>query len=622
MVRVDTSGSPDKTNANRDLWGDMAKKCVTWDFERQQWLAQANSADDGSDWYFYQRCRTPLVAVPGVTGWYRPERSHIPMEYGFNIIPLSAARGTTVSCDFLPLCDPVRQSDWRACLVAVSDNNDARYTNLWNTGRNSITLSSDEGRLYLVVIATPKPMKIPDPMANAYRTDAGFQFPYAVSFTNAAPKNVVYPKPGVGGSAHVNGGGFVANTATVDASAYIGPDAMVLNSAQVRGNARIEDYAVVRNSAQVRDNAVVSGYAMVQDTAQVYDNAKVRDWGRVFGNAQVYENGKVIEHANCGDSGTTVRGNAVIKGTTYMYSPSSVLGCAIWDGDTANGGSDVDHGVGFGWSWGFDTSYWNGLADNKYVYAQHTFERDNPVFAMDEYGINHGLLMNGARVGKDVSRGGLVLPLDGVNQYVELHNSVNDWEDITVAVRVKWAGSANDQRIFSFGNGAAKVMYLTPKDASTGKAQLVISAGATTQYIDAAAALGAGWAHVAVTLSGNTGTLYLNGAQVGQNVAMTLNADDLNAPLMENANYLGRGNSGNYFQGSIDDFRVYSKSLMGGEVSAVYGGAAPGVVTIPPDTTAPTPNAAAWLIPPTALSDSSITMSATPGTDASGWVEY
>ena len=128
MIRLDTSGSADKAGAINDLWGDMAKKMVTWDFERQQWLAQANSADDGSDWNFYQRCRTPLVKMPGTSGWYRPSRGHIPMEFGFNFIPLAATPGTTVSCNFQPQCDPVRQSDWRACLVAVNTAGGASYS--------------------------------------------------------------------------------------------------------------------------------------------------------------------------------------------------------------------------------------------------------------------------------------------------------------------------------------------------------------------------------------------------------------------------------------------------------------------------------------------------------------
>ena len=42
--------------------------------------------------------------------------------------------------------------------------------------------------------------------------------------------------------------------------------------------------------------------------------------------------------------------------------------------------------------------------------------------------------------------------------------------------------------------------------------------------------------------------------------------DSLNAPLMENANYLGRGNAGNYFQGYLDDFRVYMKTLASSDI--------------------------------------------------------
>ena len=159
----------------------------------------------------------------------------------------------------------------------------------------------------------------------------------------------------------------------------------------VSGYARIEDYAVVRDSAQVRDYAVVSGHAMVQDSAQVYGNAKVRDWAQVFGNAQVYDNAKVIEHANVGDSGSVLYGSAIAKGTTYLYSPSTLQGCVIVDGDTANGngspGNDgyvvADHGVHFGWQWGENPSIFSGLADNGYVYEQHTFERENTAYAWE-----------------------------------------------------------------------------------------------------------------------------------------------------------------------------------------------------------------------------------------------
>ncbi|MGA2749295.1 MAG: DUF6055 domain-containing protein [Verrucomicrobiota bacterium] len=652
MIRLDPSGSADKRGAVNDLWGDMAKRLVTWDFQRQQWLAQANnqagqgSSDPGTAWYFYQRCRTPLVPMAGTPGWYRPNREHLPMEFGFNIIPLQVTNGTTVSCNFQPQCDPVRQSDWRACFVAVDNNGGASYSAKWNTGVNSYTLSADQNQLYLVVIATPLPIGTEAMVWNAYLTFAGSQFPYAVSFSNAAPMNMVYPRPsGVTWKSHINAVDEtvcknIASSATVAATAYVGSNAMVLNSAQVLGSASIEDFGVVAGSAKVYGNAVVSGHGVVQDNAQVYGNAKVRDWGRVFGYAQVYGNGKVIEHGNCGDGAagagnyTTVSGNAIIKGTTYIYAPSTFNGCLIMDGDSSdgNGTTPASYGVHFGWQWGDNPlSFWNGLTNNNYVYAQYTFENtiesNSAVFAMDQYGINHGFLMNGCMAAIDTgadTRGGLVLPLNGTNQYVELPNSVSDFKDTTIAVWFKWAGGDSDQRVWSMGDGTNKVMYLTPSDTETEALRFVISDGDSTNYLDGGAVTANTWTHAAVVFAAasSNSTLYVNGVAVATNAGISLFPDSLNAPLMANANYLGRGNASNYFQGSVDDFRVYMESLAASNVLAIYNTPAPAPVTATADTNAPTPNPATWLVAPYAILDSAVTMSATQGADASGWVEY
>ncbi|MEI6605089.1 MAG: YDG domain-containing protein [Verrucomicrobiota bacterium] len=647
MIRCDSSGSADKAGGFKDLWGDMVKKLITWDYARHQWFISANAPDDGTNWEFFRRCRTPVVAAPGMPGWFRPARAHWPMEFGFNLVPLSATAGTTVTCNFRPFCDASRQSDWRACLVAVNNNGDAHYSTQWNAGTNSITLSADEAKLYLAVAAVPKPMKVSSNIGTStiaqtwqmQLTDAGLLFPYAVQFTNASPRNVSYAKPttGVTWKSHTNPDSTVCNNiasgATVDSTAYVGPNAMVLDSAQVLGNAKVMDYAVVRGNAQVRETAEVSGYALVQDSAQIYGHAKVRDWAEVYNNCTVYGNGKVIEHGYVGDHGNiNVSGSSVVKGSAYMWttSPSSELsGCLISDGDTANGGSG-DHGVHFGWNWGPDPTRFTNLADNTWQYACYTFDDTllssnlyTGAFARDFYGVNHGLLINGCRPAVDSgtsTRGGYVLPLDGASQYVELPPSANDFSDMSVAVWVKWAGTAAGQRIWSMGDGSSKEMYLTPMDDTTGKLRIVIGNGTLSQSIDGAAALGAGWNHVAVTITGSTATLYVNGAQAGQNTSLTLAPDQLNAPLMQNANYLGRGNSGNYFQGSLDEFRLYMKSLTATEIGTLFATAAPAPVTLTPDTTPP--DAPTWLVAPTLVTDDTATMSANPGNDASAWIEY
>ena len=59
---------------------------------------------------------------------------------------------------------------------------------------------------------------------------------------------------------------------------------------------------------------------------------------------------------------------------------------------------------------------------------------------------------------------------------------------------------------------------------------------------------------ILVTLSANTGKMYINGKKASSNGRMTLNPDDVNATEC----YLGRGRDGNYFKGAIDKFEVYS----------------------------------------------------------------
>lgn len=74
---------------------------------------------------------------------------------------------------------------------------------------------------------------------------------------------------------HSNGGGWVADTAKVDASAHVGPDAKVYGYAHVSGNAHVYGNACVSGYAQVYGDAQLYGYAWVCGNARVYgdDNA-------------------------------------------------------------------------------------------------------------------------------------------------------------------------------------------------------------------------------------------------------------------------------------------------------------------------------------------------------------
>ena len=73
---------------------------------------------------------------------------------------------------------------------------------------------------------------------------------------------------------HPNGGGWVADTATVKDTAYVGLNARVSDNAQVYGDARVCDTARVSGDALIYGNARVYGDAWVFDNAEVGDDVK------------------------------------------------------------------------------------------------------------------------------------------------------------------------------------------------------------------------------------------------------------------------------------------------------------------------------------------------------------
>jgi len=79
------------------------------------------------------------------------------------------------------------------------------------------------------------------------------------------------------------------------------------------------------------------------------------------------------------------------------------------------------------------------------------------------------------------------------------------------------------------------------------------------------------WEHVAVTLSGATGSLYVQGARVAQSTTITLNPSSLGSTMHD---CFGRsGVSGDpYLDGQLDNVRIYSRALTAGEVQALFNG--------------------------------------------------
>ena len=74
---------------------------------------------------------------------------------------------------------------------------------------------------------------------------------------------------------HENGGGWVADTATVEKTACVSGDAWVSGNARVYGDAKVYGNAQVSGNAWVYGNARVYGDAWVSGDARVYGDARV-----------------------------------------------------------------------------------------------------------------------------------------------------------------------------------------------------------------------------------------------------------------------------------------------------------------------------------------------------------
>lgn len=192
---------------------------------------------------------------------------------------------------------------------------------------------------------------------NNYAWEAGWpkikRYPYELRIENALPEGY---QPGfrseykMNGHTHMNGGGWVANTATVAPSVYIGPRAMVLGSAQISGQVRVDgtawvEHAIVRDSVVIDGNANVwrgsylnnvhiTGNAVVNNCT-LYGNAIVKDnaleWGVTLSNNIVAGGDAEIGH--CANSGM------------YLQVPHANNGRTDCDGKGASDASNQDVNV-------------------------------------------------------------------------------------------------------------------------------------------------------------------------------------------------------------------------------------------------------------------------------------
>jgi hypothetical protein len=111
--------------------------------------------------------------------------------------------------------------------------------------------------------------------------------------------------------------------------------------------------------------------------------------------------------------------------------------------------------------------------------------------------------------------------------------------------------------VFDFGTGTNNFMFLT---LSAGGGPLLFADALPNGTGDVIGGPGTlplnTWSHVAVTLSGNTGTLYVDGQPVATNNNMTITPSELGNTTQ---NWIGRSQfiADPYLAATVDDFQIY-----------------------------------------------------------------
>ena len=207
-------------------------------------------------------------------------------------------------------------------------------------------------------------------------------------------------------------------------------------------------------------------------------------------------------------------------------------------------------------------SYWQDIPSSVLpATAQYRFETN----ANDSSGNGHIAVMKGAAK-YTTGKTGQGLSLSGSGDYVQLSKKLGDSTSFTFGGWVYWGGGGNWQRIFDLGQDTTNHMFLTPSSGS-GTVRFGIEVGGVQQQLNHTAALPLNtWTHVAVTITGSTGKLFINGALVNTNASMTHDPVSIGTEF----NYLGKSQFADpYFNGRMDDVTFLPYALADAKITTL-----------------------------------------------------
>ncbi|MEZ5305337.1 MAG: LamG domain-containing protein [Verrucomicrobiales bacterium] len=171
---------------------------------------------------------------------------------------------------------------------------------------------------------------------------------------------------------------------------------------------------------------------------------------------------------------------------------------------------------------------------------------------------------------------GQSLGFDGEHDWVQLSPRIGNSTDWSFAGWVYWNGGDPWQRIFDLGVETDRFIFLTPMANGAGLRFGLQYEGAQ-QQLNSGALPTKTWTHVAVTIAGNTGKLFVNGQIVDINPAMTIDPRSIDTKY----NYLGKSRfpADPLFDGRLDDVRFFSSARSDAAIAAIAGTPPPAFIS-------------------------------------------
>ena len=475
-----------------DLVGELAARSGTWDFRSHSKLFPSLASTFAK--HEMRHVYTEMIPVPDRKGWYIPIAGRSPQQYGYNLILIEPEEGATeMSATIEGLDAKDMDINFRMTFVAEDPDQFGRYGKMVsNKGTASLKREKSDKQYFVAVAACPDVYR---PVGELPGGRTNRTYPYEITFKGCKPKSLTPLKAAalkqkmnrndkeavlMTGKPHPNGGGFVADLATVAKTAYVGPNAKVLKKAMVYAYARIEDNAIVTDTATVSDGAIVRGNALIQGSSFVSGHARVSDSATIGGRTNITKQSRVAGNAKVGGDGTVTDFVTIDSGEV---SPEELSGNIMMAGNMSYGKPRIGMGLHMGWAGGTSgVLAYDMDIETEGLYANWQF--DNPAGSnelSDRFANSYGRVRNGAEFTKQGERS--VMEFNGTDQYVLVNKNFMDWRSVFVKLVVNPSANAADTPVFIAGQDKDNCVYFTAKN-SKGKSAFVVRVGGKSETLE------------------------------------------------------------------------------------------------------------------------------------------